>query len=309
MGERLAPVRVEATAVGKSYDGRSVLRDATFVLEPGTVTVLLGHNGAGKSTLVRRLAGLVRGEGEVRLAGRPLVDHPEPHRVLGVDLGTPQVHPGRTVRSHLRLLAHGMPDAAVRVAQVAELFGVGPLLDRRPTGFSTGMKRGVALAATWIADPSVLVLDEPINGLEVAAVRRVKDLVRRHADRGGTVLVASHVLAEAERIADRVLVLEGGGVVAHQDLAGYVARAGAQDIDVVTDDQGRLEAALAAAGIASRSTATGVVVSGVSQRAVAECARDAGVLVLELRPRRPTLEDVFLSGGVPAPGSVERTRT
>ena len=299
----VAQVRVDAVALGKSYGDRVVLHEATFYLEPGTVTVLLGHNGAGKTTLVRRLAGLVKGPGEARFGGMPLDHHPAPHRVLGVDLGTPQAHPGRTVRAHLRLLAHGLPDASTRFDDVVSRFGIGALLDRRPTGFSTGMKRAVALASAWIAQPSVLVLDEPINGLEVAAVRTVKDALRGHADAGGTVLISSHVLSEAERVADRVLVLEGGRVVAHEGVQTYLARSDLQVVDALTDEPARLVAALGAAGLDARRDPAGhVAVTGCSPREVALCAREADVLVLELRPRRATLEDVFLAGTRPRPG-------
>lgn len=301
----MKPIRVEATGLSKAYDEHEVLRDVTFTLEPGTVTAFLGRNGAGKSTTVRRLAGLVHGGGEVTFDGRPLLEHDEPHRVLGVDLGTAQMHPGRTVRNHLRLLARGLPTPHNRVDEVLALMGIERLADSRPRAFSTGMKRAVALAGTILAKPSVLVLDEPINGLEVAAVHRFKALLRSHADRGGTVMVASHILAEAERVADRVLVLECGRVIADEPLGRFLKRHRPTEVEVQTDDPAAMLRALKGAGLGVRQEGFGVLVVETSDpREVARRARDVGVLVHRLTLRQATLEDAFLgaaAGGTQSP--------
>lgn len=294
----LRRVRVVATGLSKRYGERSVLHDVTFTLEPGTVTVFIGRNGAGKSTTVRRVAGLVHGGGTVTFDGRPLFEHAEPHRVLGVDLGTLQAHPARTVRDHLTLLARALPHGHRRIADVVGILGIEHLLPLRPRAMSTGMRRAVALAAALLAEPSVLVLDEPVNGLEVAAVHRVKTALRDHAARGGTVLVASHLLAEAERLADRVLVLDGGRITADDTLAGYLDSRRPSEVEATTDDPGSLARALTAAGLPARVTGPGtVLVAGTDTRAVALAARDADVLVLGLGLRRLSLEEAFLTTG------------
>lgn len=290
----------------KRYGDRLALDDVSFALDPGSITVFLGRNGAGKSTTVRMMAGLVRGEGTVRFGDRHLLGHRSPHRVLGVDLGTPQTHPGRTVAQHLRLLGRGLPRGAERVRGVAALLGIEPLLNRRPRGFSTGMQRSVALASVLVADPSVLVLDEPVNGLEVGVAHRLKEALRTHAARGGTVLLASHVLTEAERIADRVLVLESGRVVADAPLGDYLDGHRPAHLEVITDEPLQFAELLRRAGSTVHAAQSRVLlVNGSDPREVAMIARDHGLLVLGLRECRPTLEEAFLADSVPSGSTVD----
>lgn len=295
----LPPTRLDARSLSKAYGSTVVLDDITVSVEPGTVTAFLGRNGAGKTTTVRRIAGLVDGGGTVTFGGRPLLDHEAPHRVLGVDLGTLQAHPGRTVRDHLRLLARHVPHGRERVDEVVGLLGIEGLVDKVPRRFSTGMRRSVALAATLLPDPAVLILDEPINGLEVAAVQRVKDLLRSHADRGGTVLVASHILAELERVADRVLVLAEGRIVADEPLDAYLRGHDLVQVELHVDAPARFAEAARALGWDVRAERTGLLVSGQDVDAVARLVRDTGVLVLGLRERHATLEEAFLRSTTP----------
>lgn len=292
----MRPIRVQARGLTKRYGDTLALDDVGFTLDPGTITVFLGRNGAGKSTTVRMMAGLVTGDGAATFAGRRLLDHESPQRVLGVDLGTPQTHPGRTVAQHLGLLARGLPDGAERVREVAALLGIGALLGRRPRGFSTGMHRAVALASVLVTDPSVLVLDEPSNGLEVGVAHRLKATLRAHVARGGTVLLASHVLTEAERIADRVLVLERGRVAADTPLADYLDGHRPAHLEVTADQPRRLAESLGRAGSSVHQTESGVlIVTGSDAREVAMVARESGVLVLGLRECRASLEEAFLA--------------
>lgn len=291
----LDPVVVDAQGLSKSYGPRAVLDDISFRLEPGTITAFLGRNGAGKSTTVRMLASLASGGGSVAFNGRPLFHHAHPRSVLGVDLGGDQAHPGRTVRHHLALLARQLPDGRQRVDEVVSQLGIHRLLDRRPRSFSTGMRRSVALASVLLPAPSVLILDEPINGLEAASVQRVKDLLARHAQAGGTVLVASHVLAELERLADRVLLLDGGRIAADSTLTSYLEHHRPTQVEVIADDPPRLELAFRTEGWTVRTQDGGVVlVEGQDLRTVAAVTHRTGVLVLGLRERRATLEEAFL---------------
>jgi len=131
----LEPIRVQARSLGKAYGPKIVLHDITVTFEPGTVTAFLGRNGAGKSTAVRRIAGLTSGGGTVTFAGRALLEHEHPHRVLGVDLGTPQAHPGRKVADHLRLLARHVADGRRRVDEVVDLLGIEHLMSMRYEAF------------------------------------------------------------------------------------------------------------------------------------------------------------------------------
>ena len=290
-------VRLEVTGLGCSYGGHAVLADVDLRPEPGTVTLVLGRNGAGKTSLMRRLCGLTPGPGRVELGGRALLEHARPHEVLGVDLGSVQMHPGRTVRDHLALVGHGVPGASDRIADLAAALGIDHYADRRPNALSTGMRRAVALVAALACDPAVLLLDEPMNGLEIEKARIVRTLLREHAERGGTVLLSSHILASAELLADRVVLIEGGGVRADTTLDEFVLSRGGGGVQVVVDDPHELLLELGRRGILARLEGESVVADTADTRVVSEAASAIGVLVLQLGRRRASLEDAVLEPG------------
>ncbi|WP_454299471.1 AAA family ATPase [Salana multivorans] len=235
------------------------------------------------------------GTGE--LGGRALLEHARPHEVLGVDLGSVQMHPGRTVRDHLALVGHGVPGASDRIADLAAALGIDHYADRRPNALSTGMRRAVALVAALACDPAVLLLDEPMNGLEIEKARIVRTLLREHAERGGTVLLSSHILAGAELLADRVVLIEGGGVRADTTLDEFVLSRGGGGVQVVVDDPHELLLELGRRGILARLEGESVVADTADTRVVSEAASAIGVLVLQLGRRRASLEDAVLEPG------------
>lgn len=293
-------LRLRLEGLGCSYGGRVVLRDVDLHPRPGSVTLVLGRNGAGKTTLMRRICGLTPGPGHVTFGSRPLLEHARPHEVLGVDLGSVQMHPGRSVRDHLRLVGHGVPGAAERVAGLAGLLGIDAYADRRPDALSTGMRRAVALVAALACDPAVLLLDEPLNGLEVEKARIVRGVIREHARLGGTVLLSSHILAGAELLADRLVLLEDGRVGADATVEEFVSSRSVGGVEVEADDLDSLLAALERRGVPARREGDALLVDCEDPRTVASVASEIGVLVLRLGRRRPTLEDALLGPLDPA---------
>src|SRR3712207_6757773 len=206
---------IAVSGMTKRYGPRTVVDDVSFALEPGSVTGFLGPNGAGKTTTMRLITGLVPAtSGTALVNGRPYTALPNPGAVMGTLLDAGAVHPGRTGRIHLRILAAtiGVPDR--RVDEVLELVGLSDAARRRIGGYSLGMRQRLGIAGALLADPPVLVFDEPANGLDPEGIRWMRDLLRGHAARGGTVLLSSHLLGEVEHTVDRLLVIGSGRIVA-----------------------------------------------------------------------------------------------
>ena len=193
----------------KNYGDRTVVDRVSFELEPGTVTGFLGPNGAGKTTTMRMITGLVPASGgRALVAGKPYAQLPNPGAVMGTLLDAGAVHPGRTGRTHLRILAGTLGVDAQRVDAVLELVGLTAAAGRRIGGYSLGMRQRLGIAGALLADPAVLMFDEPANGLDPEGIRWMRDLLRDHAGRGGTVLLSSHLLGEVQHTVDRLIVID-----------------------------------------------------------------------------------------------------
>src|SRR4051812_10656084 len=206
---------ITVSGLTKKYGDRTVVDDVSFDLESGTVTGFLGPNGAGKTTTMRMITGLIPAtSGRALINGRPYASLPNPGAVMGTLLDAAAVHPGRTGRTHLRILAAtiGVPDK--RVDEVLDLVGLADAAGRRIAGYSLGMRQRLGIAGALLADPPVLMFDEPANGLDPEGIRWMRDLLRGHAARGGTVLLSSHLLGEVEHTVDRLVVIGGGRIVA-----------------------------------------------------------------------------------------------
>ena len=184
------------------------------------MTGFLGPNGAGKTTTMRMITGLVPATaGPALVAGRPYAELPNPGAVMGTLLDAAAVHPGRTGRTHLRILAATIGVPAERVDEVLDLVGLTDAAGRRIGGYSLGMRQRLGIAGALLADPPVLMFDEPANGLDPEGIRWMRDLLRGHAARGGTVLLSSHLLGEVEHTVDRLLVIGAGRIVADGPIA------------------------------------------------------------------------------------------
>ena len=283
---------IEVSGLTKQYDSRTVVDDVSFVLEPGTVTGFLGPNGAGKSTTLRMMTGLVPATaGSTRIDGRPYDALANPAAVVGTLLDASAVHPGRTGRTHLRLMAATIGVPAARADEVLELVGLTAAAGRRIGGYSLGMRQRLGIAGALLADPPVLVFDEPANGLDPEGIRWMRDLLRGHAARGGTVLLSSHLLGEVESTVDRLLVIGAGRLVADGPVSDLL---GSEGTAVHAADPAALTGALETAGFHVQHGADGVlVVPGAEPGEVGAVAAAGGHVLTDLRPVRRGIEDLF----------------
>jgi ABC-2 type transport system ATP-binding protein len=278
----------------KSYRGFTAVDDVSFTARPGRVTGFLGPNGAGKSTTMRVLVGLTPPtSGSVTISGRRFSDLPNPGREVGVLLDASAQHAGRTGREILTIAQRTMGLPADRVeAMLHRVSLTDAESDRRVRHYSLGMRQRLGIATALIGDPDVLVLDEPANGLDPAGIRWMRDLLRDFADEGGTVLLSSHLLHEIETIADDIVVIGNGRVVAQGTKAELLAGSGTL---ARSTDPTALARALTAAGVESRVGTDSAVRVDAHPGQVGEVALAAGIALTELRPADGAgLEEMFL---------------
>jgi ABC-2 type transport system ATP-binding protein len=281
-------------SLSKRYGGNTVVNDISFTARPGRVTGFLGPNGAGKSTSMRMMVGLTTpSEGTATISGRRFADLPNPGREVGVMLDASAQHAGRTGREILTVAQQIMDVPASRVAEMLELVSLTPAeADRRVGSYSLGMRQRLGIAAALIGDPSVLILDEPANGLDPAGIRWMRDLLREYADHGGTVLLSSHLLAEIEIVADDIVMIGQGRIVCHGSKAELLQ---ALCTVVRAADVAALQAALAHAGIAATVADDGSMRTDADIAHVGRAAYDGGVALTELRKAESGgLEEMFL---------------
>lgn len=216
-------LRIEVTDACKALDGVTILDGVSFTAEPGRVTAFLGPNGAGKSSTLRAILGIDHLDaGTATIGGVRFREHQHPLLVAGVLLSPDAAHPRRTARGHLRVVAasNGLPRTSV--GRAIELVGLGDAADLPFGQMSLGMRQRLGLATALIGDPAVVILDEPHNGLDTAAIRWLRLVLRALADGGRTVLISSHLMAEIERIADDVVVIDQGRIQAAGALASFL---------------------------------------------------------------------------------------
>ncbi|MGS2616472.1 ABC transporter ATP-binding protein [Micromonospora sp. LZ34] len=279
----------------KRYGRHTAVDDVSFRCEPGTVTGFLGPNGAGKSTTMRMICGLTPPtSGSSTVDGVPYQRLPNPGREVGVLLDASAQHAGRTGREALTVAALTMGMDRREVAAKLDLVGLDETAaKRRVRAYSLGMRQRLGLAHALLGDPRVLILDEPANGLDPEGIFWMRGLLRDFADRGGTVLLSSHLLREVEAVADRLVVIGGGRIVAQGDKDELLAGAGTR---VRARDQQALRRALAAAGLDVASGTDGALLVHAEAEAVGQAAADAGVALTELRPADSGgLEQLFLT--------------
>ena len=211
----------------KRFGTHTAVDDVGFDARGGRVTALLGPNGAGKTTTIRMLLGLASPDaGVADIHGRPYAELPHPARTVGAVLDGGGLHPGRSGRDHLRIVAAQIGAASERVDAVLEEVGLTAAARRRVAGYSLGMRQRTAIAAALLGEPTVLVLDEPANGLDPEGMHWLRERIRAFADAGGAVLLSSHVLSEVALVADDVVVIAHGRVVAAGDMASLVSAHG-----------------------------------------------------------------------------------
>ncbi len=278
----------------KRYGRFTAVDDVSFVARPGRVTGFLGPNGAGKSTSMRVMVGLTPPDGgRVTVGGHPYSQIPNPSRHVGVLLDASAQHAGRTGREVLRVSAETMGVGSQRAEEMLELVGLsGTEAKRRVRNYSLGMRQRLGIANALLGDPSILILDEPVNGLDPAGIHWMRGLLRTFASRGGTVLLSSHLLHEVEMIADDMVLIGRGKIVAQGTKEELLQTRGTY---VKPEDPGALEQALQGAGIEVTPSGDGGFRAEVDPVEVGRAAAAAGVVLAELkRAEGAGLEEMFL---------------
>ena len=277
----------------KRYGPVVAVEDLSFEVHPGKVTGFLGPNGSGKTTTLRVLLGLADPtSGSATIDGLPYRQLPDPLRQVGAALDSNTFHPGRPAAQHLKIIATagGLPYR--RVAEVLDLVGLTSVAGRRVGGFSLGMRQRLSLAGALLGDPGVLVLDEPLNGLDPEGIRWIRGLLRSLAAEGRTVLVSSHLLSEVAQTVEDVVVLSKGRVVAETTLSELAGRSSV--IRARTTDATRLVAVLLAAGIQVRLVGLEAIEArGADAEVIGMAAARAGLPILELSRYDEDLETLF----------------
>lgn len=278
--------------VTKRYGSDTVLSDVSFTVNPGRVTGFLGPNGSGKSTTMKILLDLASAnEGEATIGGRRYRELDDPARTVGVVLEPNAFHPGRSGRNHLRILAKAAGIPRARVEETLELVDLAAAADRRAGTYSLGMRQRLSLAAALLGDPPVLILDEPGNGLDPQGIRGLRDLLRARAAGGHTVFVSSHLLAEVEHLADDLVVLNQGRLVAAgplHDLQHAAALVRTSNVDALAD------VVQHAGGDIDLRGGDALVVRGLSLEEIGERALEASIALHELSRQAGSLEEMFL---------------
>ncbi|WP_028658530.1 ATP-binding cassette domain-containing protein [Nocardioides insulae] len=286
------PIHVEH--LSKTFGSVRAVDDLTFTVRPGTVTGFLGPNGAGKTTTLRMVLGLCRpSSGRAVIGERAYHDHQRPASVVGAALEATGFHPGRTGLAHLLAYAPQTGVSNARCREVLDLVGMGFAADRRVGGYSMGMRQRLGLATALLADPPVIVLDEPANGLDPEGIRWLRGLLRHFAEEGRTVLVSSHVLSEVQSTVDDVVIIARGRLVHASSLRDLAALA-APETYVESPVLPRFAALADERGWRHRPESAGIALAGPTPAEVGAAAYASGVELHQLTPRGVSLEDVFL---------------
>ncbi len=287
-------IPIEVSGLSKHFGPVTAVEDLSFTVEPGRVTGFLGPNGAGKTTTLRVLLGLVRASaGTATFGGTSYHDLPKPLETVGAALEA-NFHPGRTARNHLRVYATAAGLPASRIPHVLDQVGMSAFADRRVGGYSLGMRQRLALAYTLLGDPSVFVLDEPINGLDPEGIKWIRGFLQSLAREGRTVLVSSHLLSEVQQSVDEVVIISKGRLVKRGTLASLELDAAPSTI-ADSPDRPALAAALDAAGLVYTEGRTGFIVAEPDPARVGHAAFVGGVELSALHRLRSGLEESFLS--------------
>lgn len=291
---------IEVRGLTKQYGAVRAVDDITFDVKPGVVTGFLGPNGAGKSTTMRMIVGLDNPTaGTATIGGTAYRKLKNPLRTVGALLDAKAVHPNRSAANHLKWIAQTNGIPTTRVDEVLELVGLTSVASKKAGGFSLGMGQRLGLAAALLGDPEVLILDEPVNGLDPEGIRWVREFLRSLAQQGRTVLVSSHLLSEMAQTADELVVIGRGKLVAHASTYDFIREHASTSVVVRADNLEGLHAALQASGIESaigvdeeqRPTLT--VMERTSDE-IGAIAFDKGIKLALLEQRRASLEEAFM---------------
>jgi ABC-2 type transport system ATP-binding protein len=288
---------IKARELTKRFADKVAVDHLSFDVEPGRVTGFLGPNGAGKSTTMRLICGLDRPDGgTATIGGLTYSQLKKPLGTVGALLEARSVHPGRSARNHLLFLAQTQDIPATRVDEVLDLVGLRDVARKRVGGFSLGMTQRLGIAAAMLGNPPVLLLDEPVNGLDPEGIRWVRNFMQQLAGEGRTVLVSSHLMSEMAVTADHLVVIGRGTLIADCSTQEFIQRSAERSVLVRTPDRARLRELIVAEGGAVRDDDgdSGMVVTGLPAPRIGELAASASLVLHELTPRLPSLEEAFM---------------
>jgi ABC-2 type transport system ATP-binding protein len=286
---------IEATGLGKSYGSTRAVDGLDFTVRPGSVTGFLGPNGSGKSTTMRLMLGLDHGEGRTTFDGRRFTELEHPMRHVGALLEAKPFHPTRRARDHLRMLAAANGISRARVDEVLALVGLEAVAGGRPRKFSLGMGQRLGIAAALLGDPHTLLLDEPSNGLDPQGITWLRTLLKHLAGEGRSVFVSSHLLQEMAVLADELVVIGRGRLVANGAVADFLAASGLGTVELTSPDLGMLAPVLEERGGTIIGTGESVTVTGLDAATVGDVAHELGARLHQLVTRQASLEEAFLS--------------
>ncbi len=287
---------IEAHSLTKRYGKTLAVDSLSFEVRPGQVTGFLGPNGSGKSTTMRVIMGLdLPDGGSAMINGRPYRDLPWPLHEVGALLEAKAIHPGRTAFNHLWMLAQTHGIRRSRVDEVLDLVGLSEVAGRRAGKFSLGMGQRLGIAAALLGDPSVLLFDEPVNGLDPEGILWVRTLLRHLAGEGRTIFVSSHLMSEMALTADHVVVIGRGRLIADRPVAELVAGSSRRFVKVRTPQAEVLTpVVVGAGGTVAPGTDGSLTVTGLSAEAIGDLAGEHGVRLHELTPLQASLEEAFM---------------
>jgi ABC-2 type transport system ATP-binding protein len=287
---------IEARDLSKHYGDKLAVDHLSFTVEPGQVTGFLGPNGAGKSTTMRLILGLDRPDtGAATVAGKPYRELSEPLRTVGALLEAKAVHSGRSAYNHLLVLAQTQRLPRQRVEEVIDLVGLHSVARKRAGGFSLGMGQRLGIAAAMLGDPQVLVLDEPVNGLDPEGILWIRNLMKQLAAEGRTVFVSSHLMNEMAVTAEHLIVIGRGQVIADCTTKEFIERSSEKSVLVKSPDARRLGEVLVAEGGAVDANGDGeLTVRHLEAARIGELAGREGVILHALTPQRASLEAAFM---------------
>ncbi|AXT86626.1 multidrug ABC transporter ATP-binding protein [Aeromicrobium sp. A1-2] len=287
---------IRVQGLTKTYGDKTAVNGIDFAVEPGRVTGFLAPNGAGKSTTMRMILGLdAPSSGAALVNGHRYTASPAPLREIGALLEAHAVHPGRSARDHLRWLAASNGIPTTRVGEVLELVGLDTVAGQRAGRFSLGMGQRLGIAAALIGDPPVVMLDEPVNGLDPEGIRWVRRLARQLAEEGRTVFISSHLMSEMALMADHLIVIGRGTILADCSMQEFMTDHAASFVRVKAPQSTDVEALLVGRGLEVTRTDGELRVQGLDAAGIGELVGGHGMLLHELTLVRSSLEDAFMT--------------
>jgi ABC-2 type transport system ATP-binding protein len=280
--------------LSKHYKKKLAVDDLSFKVETGKVTGFLGPNGAGKSTTMRLMLGLDAGQGSTLFDGKKLHQYARPSQMVGILLEAKAFHPTRTARQHLRVLADAGGIVSSRVDEVLGEVGLSEVAKHKPGKFSLGMSQRLGIAAAILGKPKYLMLDEPANGLDPEGIAWLREFLKNYADQGNAVFVSSHLLSEMSQMADNVVVIGRGKLIADTSIADLISGSSHSGVFVRSPKLSQLERALKSRNAEITKVNSGLKVVGMTSDAIGKAAFEIGVPLYELAPQTASLEEAFL---------------